>query len=212
MAPDNLDIPRFCGNVFINCPFDADYRPLLRALIFTLVDCGLSPRIATERADSGESRVDKIKELIRQSGLSVHDISRMEPLKPGDLPRFNMPFELGLDLGCREFGPEPLPAKRCLILETEPYRYQKVLSDISGNDIKHHRSDPETLVRCVRAWVVETVGLGRYNGTVIWRRFGECVGILAAAMAEAGGTGQDVEEMPAPEFIRFVREWKLANP
>jgi hypothetical protein len=92
----------FEKNIFINCPFDDEYRPLLRAMLFTVIYCGLTPRIATERADSGEVRIRKIVELMKESKFSVHDISRIEPLKRGDLPRFNMPFELGMELGLRE--------------------------------------------------------------------------------------------------------------
>ena len=54
--------------------------------------------------ESKDKKFEKIKKLIRQSRYSVHDISRMEALKEGALPRFNMPFELGLDLGGRAFG------------------------------------------------------------------------------------------------------------
>lgn len=151
--------PDFNRNIFINCPFDRDYKPMLRALVFTVIDCGFEPRIATESADSGEVRVQKIKKLIEESCYSIHDISRIEPLREGDLPRFNMSFELGLDLGCRDFGTGYLSEKKCLILETEKYRYQKVLSDISGNDIKAHKSEPETLLRQVRNWVYETTNL-----------------------------------------------------
>ena len=133
----------FDHNVFINCPFDADYLPLLRALLFTVIESGFEPRIASEQADSGIVRVDKIKELIQASRYSIHDISRMEPLGDGDLPRFNMPFELGLDLGCRDFGSGHLSTKRCLILERDRYRYQRVLSDIAGNDIQAHGADPQ---------------------------------------------------------------------
>jgi hypothetical protein len=43
--------------VFLNCPFDDDYKTLLRALAFTVLDCGLVPRLASHRADSGEVRV-----------------------------------------------------------------------------------------------------------------------------------------------------------
>jgi len=28
-------------NVFVNCPFDADYQPLFQAIVFTVEDCGL---------------------------------------------------------------------------------------------------------------------------------------------------------------------------
>jgi hypothetical protein len=91
----------FHQTVFLNCPYDDEYRPLLGALLFSVLDCGLTPRLASDQADSGQPRLEKIRELIRDSRFSIHDISRMDPLQPGDLPRFNMPFELGLDLGCR---------------------------------------------------------------------------------------------------------------
>jgi len=50
----------FENNVFINCPFDEDYFSLLRPLLFTIVYLGYNPKIATERADSGEARLFKI--------------------------------------------------------------------------------------------------------------------------------------------------------
>ncbi len=120
----------FERNVFINCPFDPEYRPLLRAILCTVIYCNLKPRIATEGADSGEVRIKKIVDLIKESKYSIHDISRMEPLEEGDLPRFNMPFELGIDFGCRASSKRgKLSTKKCLILEKERFRYQRVLSD-----------------------------------------------------------------------------------
>ena len=50
-------------NVFVNCPFDEAYYPLLRPLLFTIIYVDLLPRIATERLDSGEARISKIIEL-----------------------------------------------------------------------------------------------------------------------------------------------------
>jgi hypothetical protein len=84
--------------VFINCPFDNDYFPLLKPLLFTLTYLGLHPKIS-ETTDSGEVRLHKIKDMMMDSKYSIHDLSRMEPLKPADLPRFNMPFECGIDFG-----------------------------------------------------------------------------------------------------------------
>ena len=46
-------------NVFINCPFDQKYRPLLRALLFAVYDCGFRARSALEVEDSGEVRVQR---------------------------------------------------------------------------------------------------------------------------------------------------------
>ena len=36
----------FDQNVFVNCPFDEEYLPLLRPLLFTIVYLGFRPRIA----------------------------------------------------------------------------------------------------------------------------------------------------------------------
>jgi hypothetical protein len=63
-----------------------------------------------------------------------------------------MPYELGLDIGCIEFGPRALKTKKVLILETERFHIQKVLSDIAGQDIENHNDDPRTLIRKVRDW------------------------------------------------------------
>ena len=38
----------FAKNVFVNCPFDRDFYPLLRPLLFTIIYLGLKPRIALE--------------------------------------------------------------------------------------------------------------------------------------------------------------------
>jgi hypothetical protein len=70
----------------------------------------------------------------------------------GELPRFNMPYELGLDIGASEYGSTRLKTKRILILETERYHYQKVISDIAGQDIENHNDDPKTLITKVRNW------------------------------------------------------------
>lgn len=197
----------FDKNIFINCPFDKEYIPLLRALLFTIMDCGLYPRIASERLDSGEERFKKIRELIKESRYSIHDISRIEPLKPKDLPRFNMPFELGLDLGGRYFGPEPLTKKKCLIFEKERYRFQKVLSDISGSDIRAHNSDPETLIRGVRNWIFENVRKDIQSGTKIWQRYNEFLYSFEISAKSMNFTKKDIDEMPVTELIHFLKSW-----
>jgi hypothetical protein len=53
-------------NVFINCPFDIQYFPLLKALFFALISIGKQPQIS-ETTDSGEVRLHKIKELMLES-------------------------------------------------------------------------------------------------------------------------------------------------
>lgn len=93
----------FKTNVFINCPFDKEYSDLLKPLLFTIIRIGLEPRIASERLDSGEVRLENIIELIQDSKYGIHDLSRCKAKKAGEYFRFNLPFELALDYAAREF-------------------------------------------------------------------------------------------------------------
>ena len=110
----------FEKNVFINCPFDSEYLKLLRPLLFTVIYVGLHPRIALETADGGQARMKKILGLIRDSKYSIHDLSRMESTQAGELYRMNMPFELGIDFGCRQEDLDPGGA--CPPLQGGPVR------------------------------------------------------------------------------------------
>ena len=62
--------------VFINCPFDEEYAPLLQAMLFTFVFLGYQPRLASEAVTPVVTRMDRINELILASRYSVHDLSR----------------------------------------------------------------------------------------------------------------------------------------
>jgi len=93
--------PEFERYVFINCPFDDEYVPIFEAVVFAVHDAGFRPKCARERLDSSEIRLQKIVDLIRSSRYSIHDLSRTELDQATALPRFNMPLELGIDLGCK---------------------------------------------------------------------------------------------------------------
>jgi hypothetical protein len=194
--------------VFINCPFDEDYYPLLRPLFFTVVYLGFNPRIASERSDSAEIRIDKLCGLIRDSKYSIHDLSRLKAKRAKEFYRMNMPFELGIDYGSRLFGPAPLNGKKCLILETERYEFMKALSDLAGVDIKSHANEPANVVRSVRDWFIETVGLrGVPSPTTIWYQFTDFASSFYDARKAEGFTDKDLNMMPVPEYIDFIRDW-----
>lgn len=145
-----MDAPYEKG-VFINCPFDARYSPLFRAIVFTVQDCGFVARCALEVEDGGEERIRKIKRIIRECRYGVHDISRVELDRKSRLPRFNMPLELGLFLGAQEYGSGTQKTKRSLVLDSAPYRYQSFCSDIAGQDIRAHANQPARAIAAVRA-------------------------------------------------------------
>jgi hypothetical protein len=194
----------FDRNVFVNCPFDSAYRPLLFAMLFALKACGLEPRIAAERGDSGELRFRKIVELIKSSKYCVHDISRMETAAVGDLPRFNMPFELGLDLGLRESAVAPLNQKCCVILDTERYRFHRALSDLAGVDVKEHADSPERLVKQLRTWLVEAGMHGLPAGSTLWRKYKEFETVLNETLQAKGYAREDIESLCVADFLMHL--------
>lgn len=205
----------FEKSVFINCPFDDAYKPLLKVLIFTLVKFGMTPRIALENSDSGKARIIKILELIKESKYSIHDLSRLKSTKSEEFHRMNMPFELGIDFGARNFSPV-LASKKFLILEASNYDYMKALSDMNRFDIKVHKNDPEELIKSIRSWLIETVGLRDIDAQMkVWYQFAdfsekifeskfkkyspEYTDDIATNMAN-----QEVNNMPIPEFTSEV--------
>lgn len=202
----------FHKNVFINCPFDGEYLSLLHPLLFTVIYFGFSPKIALETSDSGEIRLGKICSLIRDSKYSIHDLSRLQSTKADEFYRMNMPFELGIDYGCRQFSSGQLREKRCLILEKERFNFMKALSDLSGVDIKNHRNEPAQIVREVRSWFVETVGLrGISSPTIIWDNFNIFMQGFRRKRKAEGFSEEDLNTMPVPEFITFIKDWIRAE-
>jgi hypothetical protein len=191
-------------NVFINCPFDNQYFPLLKALLFTIVYIGFKPLIS-ETSDSGAIRLHKIKDLMLASQYSIHDLSRIEPLKDGDLPRFNMPFECGIDFGIKLSNPSQ-GDKRFLILEKEQYRYHKVISDISGNDIKSHRNEPELLIKAVRDWFKPTIAdIPFYKA--IWLAYCEFESDFENTLRSSGYNPKDINELTFCDIIEYMTIW-----
>jgi hypothetical protein len=198
----------FETNIFINCPYDAGYLPLLRPLVFTVLYAGLNPRLAAERLHSGESRISKIVELIRDSQYAIHDLSRIQASKKGEYFRLNMPFELGLDIGCATFTNEPrLQGKRCLILEKERYRYQIAISDLSNSDIEAHHNDPVRLVAVVRNWLANEVGLELPGPSGVYDMFSVFMGENFDLLKGKGFSEADIRDLQINELIKYMREW-----
>jgi hypothetical protein len=129
-------------------------------------------------------------------------------MKKNELPRFNMPYELGLDIGCAEFGLAKYRNKKILILETTRYHYQKVLSDIAGQDIENHDNDPATLIRKVRNWF-STVDSSRdyHSASKVWIAYNQFYDDITKTLAIEGFTDNEIENMPISDFIRFSKDW-----
>jgi hypothetical protein len=121
--------------------------------------------------DTGEIRIEKILRLVRESKFGIHDISRTTLDPATRLPRFNMPLELGLFLGAREFGDRRQREKVTLVLERDKYSYLKFCSDISGQDPEAHNGEPFEAVTIVRNWLRTHSDFGMPSAEQTLRRF-----------------------------------------
>lgn len=196
----------FDNNVFINCPLDEDFRDILLGVVFAVKYMGYTPRLSTERADAGENRIDKIVGLIEESKFGIHDLSRMVSQEGDEHFRMNMPFELGIDYGCKRLKDGVWRDKQILILEQEQYRYQKSISDLSGSDIRCHRNDPIKAVEAVRNWFVTNQRIRCPSGPKIWMFYNEFHGYLYDQVVVHDGHGS-IDEVEVPEIIHHMDDW-----
>lgn len=196
----------FEKNIFINCPFDDDYRQLLLGIIFTVLYFGFKPRLTLERADSGETRIDKILSLITESKYGIHDLSRLVSSSEGEHYRLNMPFELGIDFGCQKLREGKWAGKKILILEKERYRYQIALSDLSGSDIKDHDDKVDKVINAVRDWLVTEELKRGDSGNKIWDRYNDFQAYLYDEVIEVDGHNS-VDEVQISEVIHHMECW-----
>jgi hypothetical protein len=64
-----------------------------------------------------------------------------------------MPLELGVFLGAKRFGFGSQKAKRCVVFDKTRYRFQKYISDLSGQDIHAHRGTEKRLIEELATWL-----------------------------------------------------------
>lgn len=206
----------YSKNVFINCPFDDPFKPILKALIFTIIYFKYQPRLSLEQSDSGKVRLMKILECIQESKYGIHDLSRIQASKKNEFFRFNMPFELGADFGCKFYSSRHKD-KSFLVLSKEKYDYMKAISDLNGIDIKYHKNEAENIIHVTREWFIETVGLRNLDGPMkIWlkyndfqtknfeTKFQKYYGEFDENTAEKIAV-DEIAKMPIPEFIDEIK-------
>lgn len=141
--------------VFINCPYDPGYKPLSWAATFAVQHAGFVARAAAE-VSSGV-RITRILDIMERCKLGIHDLSMVELDDDTGLPRFNMPFELGLFIGARRFGSDTQQEKEFLILDARRYRYRESCSDLAGYDPVCHAGEERRVIHHVIDWLNEFV-------------------------------------------------------
>ncbi len=196
-------------HVFVNCPFDDEYSQIFKAIIFTTTHCGFYVRCALEESDSSVNRLTKIMDILSECRYSIHDISRTEPDPTTSLPRFNMPFELGIFIGAKRFGDAGQQVKQCLVLDSKPHRYQQFISDIAGQDIEYHNNDVKKAITCVRNWLANKSNDRRLSsGSIIYSDYRNFLNELPALCI---GCGLDINDLIFCDFNSLANDW-IVNP
>ena len=130
-------------SVFLNIPYDGQFEELYLAYVVGLAQLGL--KINTTFAIPNQGRLDEIVQLIQQSDVSIHDLSRIE-LSSG-IPRFNMPLELVLALYHSHITKG---RHRIFVFERKVYRTQQSTSDLNGLDPQIHHGTPKGVMAGLR--------------------------------------------------------------
>lgn len=198
----------YAACVFINCPFDDAFAPLRNAIVFAIYDCGFIPRCALEEDNSGNVRIEKIHKIISECKFGVHDMSCTELDGHNQLPRFNMPLELGVFLGAKRFGSGNQKYKNCLVLDREQYRYQQFISDIAGQDIRSHDGNAETAIGVIRSWLNTASGRRTIpGGRQIARRYEQFCQDLPEICRNVE---LDPDEVTYNDYSVFASDWLQA--
>ena len=196
----------FETSVFINCPFDTEFRPILRGLLFSCIYLGFEPKVS-QTLNSAAIRISQIKDHIRHSKYSIHDLSRNRSKKAYELARLNMPYELGLDFGCQEYGGKNFKDKTALIIANERYEYHQFISDIAGQDIEEHNNNPQIAISKVRNWLSANDNINHIpSASEIWNAYNIFREFLDTELRNAY-TKQEIEDMPVADFIKFSKIW-----
>lgn len=193
----------FSNNVFINCPFDTEYKHLFRAMVFTIQACGFTPRCALEESGTDDIRILKILGIMDECGLGIHDLSRTESNLDG-LPRFNMPLELGIFIGAKHFGNDQNKKKRYLVLDREAFRYQAYISDLGGQDIQRHNDTIEGMVSALRSWLGHRTTRKLPGGTYIFNKYQQFLELLPEMCDELK---QTTDELNFLDYTSLVSGW-----
>ncbi len=125
----------FARNVFVSAP----EGPLLQAMVFCVVYLGFVPQVAV----SGEISVAEIAEMAGRSKFSIHDLSGCK----------DVPIELAVDYGCRQFKGAGWGDKTFLIFQQRARR-----ATPAGCDFQRHVGDYQKAVSKVASWLARAAG------------------------------------------------------
>lgn len=196
--------------VFLNCPFDDQFKSLFDAIVFTIHDLGFQARHALID-DSNAIRVERIAIEIATAKYSLHDISRVQ-LGANKLPRFNMPFEAGIAYAMHAMNPYQWD-HHLGILDGVQYQHNASISDLAGLDTKVHDNDPVKAITCVRDFLRKKSRRKLPGAKHVTDRYIAFQGTLAVSAVK---NNVDLKELNSWAYANDLQEvmatWILQNP
>jgi hypothetical protein len=158
-----------------------------------------------KKTTPGSLGFPKSSASLKNADSESNDLSAVALDVATGLPRFNMPLELGLLLGCKRFGSPNQSKKRILVLDRDQYRYRAFISDISGQDIRAHAGEPERAIREVRDWLSVASNRARLPGgaEVIYHyhKFRRALPGLCAAFA------LEPDRLTFTDLLNVISDW-----
>lgn len=138
----------------------------------------------------------------------------MKSREANELSRFNIPFELGIELGVRESGEKQTSSKVCLIIDSEKYRINIALSDLAGSDISSYGKthQVENIIRIIRDWFITVIGPGQLAYAFLYSEFVEFHSDLQIDLENLHYGKNAISKLPTSEYIDFATRWISNRP
>jgi hypothetical protein len=142
-------------SVFINCPYDAEFRDYFHAIVLTVSAFGMAPRSGLQSMGQANTRIARIAETLANSKYSIHDLSRFTGEGVANLARFNMPLELGIAVALRYERSGTDRSHNFAVMAPRGSAFQQFVSDLAGFDPFMHELTVPSVIRETHSWLQE---------------------------------------------------------
>ena len=122
-----------------------------------------------------------------------------------------MPLELGIFMGAHHFAPAKHynRNKKFIVMDSEPFRYQKFISDINGQDIKAHGLQEETIIQHVRDFLATSSRIQLAGADYLAEQFSLFKNRLPTICRQLKWT---VDRLTFIDYVNCIGVWLEENP